>query len=256
MKELWQTIKEKTKAYFQEMKDAMAPMTPKERVIHFWEYYRVWVWALVVLIVIGCIIGTSIHNSRIHVLISGSLPNVNITAEGETFLTDEYLAAQNGNPKKDSVELTVPYFGSLETSEDPEYSYNAAMGVLAMVAAQSLDYMMMDDYALQLYLGQNMFLDLREFFTPEELEEWKDRMIYYVPVASEDLELEEPGKEKQTHELTEEEKEKMYPVAIRLEDTAFAKKYLKGGPYYLSFVINSKNSEDFRTFWNYLMSVD
>ena len=220
----------KLKQNFRKFVETLKPMTFSQRVDHIWTYYKEHlVLALAGLIlVVGIIV--SAFNAQIEVIFSGAIANLDLTKAGATYLQEdlyEYLGGKSGQ----KVQLSATYFEELFSSvEGFDYNYNAAMGAVAMVGAQSLDYMLLDEVALKFYLTQDIFMDLREFFTVEELLELEDRLVYF--------ELDDGSR---------------YPVAIHMEDTPYAKDCIDiKGAVFFAWAGNAPHKDTCRVFWDYL----
>ena len=90
--------------------------------------------------------------------------------------------------------------------------------------------MFLDEVALKFYLSQDIFMDLREFFTAEELRQMEDRLVYF--------ELDDGSR---------------YPVAIHMEDTAFAKDCIDvKDAVFFAWIANTPHMDSCRVFWDYL----
>lgn len=218
---------------FAALLEALKPMSGMERLEHIWSYYKEAI--LIALIVVFLVVVTiiSIANAGIKALFSGAFANVDLTADGMQYLQEDYFDRLGGKPRQE-VRLTATYFENLFGSvSDFDFNYNSAMGIVAMVTDRSLDYMVMDEVALKFYLSQDIFMDLSEFFTEEELEQYADRLVYLEANDSDDR----------------------FPIAIHIEDTAFAKDCMEPGkPVFFALIGNTKRPELCRDFWEYLLA--
>lgn len=155
----------------------MKPMTFRQRVDHLWTYYKEYLW-IVAFLVVFLAAGLSILNyQKYESLVSGMMVNISISQEGYDYLSVDYLEKLGGNPKTQMVELDYANFSSLEDPTSSEDNYNSMLLLVARVEGRLLDYMILDDFAMEYYIIQDVYLDLREFFTPEELEALGDRVI-------------------------------------------------------------------------------
>lgn len=213
--------------------ETLRPMSWKQRLDHIWSYYKEYILiALVVIILIAAII-TSVVNAGVDVLFSGAFANVDVTADGMEYLQEDYFARLGGGNGQE-VRITATYFEDLFGSvEDFDYNYNSAMGIIAMVSVQSLDYMVMDEVAMKFYLSQDIFMDLSEFFTEDELAQLEDRLVY----------------------LEANDSDERYPVAVHIEKTAFAKDCLdQEEAVFFALIANTPRPEICRDFWEYLLA--
>ena len=156
----------------------MKPMTFSQKVDHLWTYYKEWLFVAFLLIASVCALITSIRNTSKEVILNGMLVNISISQQGVDYLGIDYLESQGGDPDKQKVELDYTNFESLADPTNAEDNYSKSMLLIARVTGGMLDYAILDKLGLEFYLTQDVFRDLREFFTPEELEELEPYLIY------------------------------------------------------------------------------
>lgn len=154
---------------FKELREDLKPMTFPQKLDHLWTYYKYYLLvALVVLVFVAALV-TGIVNANKEVLISGMMANISMKQAGFNYLSEGYeeVLGATGNQV---VELTYTNFEDLETSDDVETNYNAAQVLTARVSGAMLDYAILEQMSFEFYLTQEVYLDLREFFTEEELQ--------------------------------------------------------------------------------------
>ena len=128
-----------------------------------------------------------------------------------------------------SISGILPKDGSLVT-ERPFPSPHHTMSAVALAGSHSLDYLLMDQIAMEFYMSQDIFMDLRTFFSEDELEALKDDLVYM-----------------QTRE------DDMVPVALHIEDMPFAVDCIDlEDNIFLSFINNTRKKDVCRDFWEYL----
>lgn len=168
---------------FQELKADLKPMTFPQKLDHLWTYYKYYVLIAVVVLVFLAAIITGIVNASKEVLVSGMMTNVSMKQSGFHYLSDGYAEVLEAKGNQ-VVELTSTNFEDLETSEDVEANYNAAQVLIARVSGGLLDYAIIDQMSFEFYLTQEVYLDLRELFTQEELQRLADAdMLAYAKIA-------------------------------------------------------------------------
>lgn len=168
---------------FQELKADLKTMTFPQKLDHLWTYYKYHLLiALVVVIFLSAIV-TGMVNASKDVLVSGMLVNVSMDQKGFYYLSEGY--AEVLEAKDDQVvELTSTNFEDLETSDDVELNYNAAQVLIARVSGALLDYAIIDQMSFEFYLTQDVYLDLRQLFSQEELQQLADAdMLAYAQIA-------------------------------------------------------------------------
>ena len=231
MKELIALMKER----LNKLKKTLAPMTPVQRLDHLWTYYKGVLFVIGIVAMIGYITYTGIANANIETLISGVYVNVKMDTAGSAYVTDDYFAHLEGVKGEQIIDVSHSYFGELTSTKEVEYSYNAAMKVIALVTAQQLDYIVADDIGFAFYITYDVFMDLRDILTEDEMSYWEPYIIYY-----------------------EAEGQERVPVALNIQETAFYKKFLSANEnnIYLSFIVNTLRKDTCRDFWDYLMALE
>ncbi len=189
-------------------------MTRKEKIEHIWSYYNLWIIGIILLIVFLIEVGKIAVNARIETVQSGLLLNVTATEELETCLNEDFLAYVGGDPKKQKMETMFQYYGQ---TDDAEYAYYTEMSIVARISAQELDYVITDESGFAQLARGDLFLDLRQFFTEDELAAFGDQVLYDTLESGQEL-----------------------PVGLQLNGTEFGRDHLPTElPYYLLFFANS-----------------
>lgn len=218
--------------------ETLKPMTAKQRVEHIWEYYKEYMFIALMVILLLIAVITSILNSRTEVLFSGALVNVNVTNAGWEYIDGDFFEHIGGVEGKQEVRITSSFFEDMYTSAEKfDINYNVVMSVVSMVSAKSLDYMLMDQNAMEIYLTQDVMMDLSDFFTEEEINAFGDRLIY--------LELEDEDGESISRS----------PVALDVTDMPFVQDCLDVKTNcYFALAANTPHLDTCRDFWEYLLA--
>ena len=230
---LWERYS-KTQMYHKwvELKRKLKPMTWLQRLDFFWTYYR----DIVAIVLVLSIIPFSLIYARVtgkDTVLAGYVVNLDVRKVGVSYMSDELLAELGGNPKTQSVDISSIVFE--ESSSQPEYNYNMAMSVFGAIDADVCDYMLMNTYALEFYMGDLIYMDLRLIFTEDELEEMGESVIYLM--------------DDETLERT--------PVALNVSEMKFVKDCVKipeEDAAYLAFVGPFEEADQYRDLWEYLMA--
>lgn len=166
---------------------------------------------------------------------AGLLVDVPITEEGSQYLQQDYAQASSLSKNKVHItEISLMAPGGVE-KEEPDYG--GAVYALTMVANREVDYFLLDETALKIFLPQCMFADLNTVFSEEFLKSHKDIIVQAAAVDEND----QPT---QTG---------VYPVALDISGLPFAQHCLSvDGPIYLCFVAESLHEDQFVQFWDYL----
>lgn len=219
------------KEYLQKVKSEFKGMTFRQKLEHFWAYYK---WILVVLaatIFVVMVIISAIQSLNTQLRLAGALINVDMTADGFLMLQDGYAERIGLQEDTEIISIHNMQFKDPYTTMDQTYALNVHEGVLALAADQTLDYLMFDDVALSFFLDPELLLDLRELFSQQALDAMGAAVIW----------------------LQMADTEEKIPVAIEISDTAFYRQHVVGNkPIYLAFTCNSPRTEVCKDLWQYL----
>lgn len=209
-------------AHLKKLKQNLAPMTWRQRFDHLWTYYK---WVLAVLVFVGFILQvliTSLTAAATDVLLSGMGINLPLTEAGVTCLTDDYFERMEGKRGQD-VQFTEEILDLDNEAMGLETKYATVVKVSGLISIESLDYLILDTEALEYYSEGDLFLDLGQVFSEEELSQLNVTAIGGLPKL------------------------------IDLTGTWFADTHITdGGPYYLAFAYNTTHTEQCRDFLQYL----
>ena len=152
-------------------------------------YYSEYLWIVgVVVILLGALISSTFNLLTKTNVVTGIMVNFTITQEGHNYLAEDYAEKIGAKEGRELVNLEYTVFDLMSDASASEQSYYAAMTVVAEVSAQKLDYILLDKAGMEFYITQAVYMDLREFFSAEEIERFaaEDRLIYAQEEGSED----------------------------------------------------------------------
>lgn len=215
--------------------EEMKPMTFRQKADHLFTYYKEYLLiVLAVIALIALIISTTAQSKR-QIAMSGVLCNVTMSIEGYNHLTQDFFQRQGFDSSYQDVHLSAL---ELKISENMSASqidnaYYAAMGMLSMVEDKELDYAILSEDAFGYFLSQEIYMDLRDFFTAQELEQWKDYLVY--------------ARADDANPDTEEE---MYPVAVNIAKLPFGQEFGDEEELvYFTVIANTQHLELCRQLW-------
>ena len=159
------------------LREELKPMTGKQRLEHLWTYYKEYLWFVALGICVICMFAAGAVNASKETIAGGMMVNISIEQEGFNYLSEDFREHLGGEGNQ-IVELDYSNFSSLADPTSSEDNYYASMLLLARVESGDLDYILLDQFAMEYYITQGVYLDLRDFFTPEELEELGAKVIY------------------------------------------------------------------------------
>ena len=185
-------------------------------------------------IAVGIFIIIAIVSSAItantNLLLSGDVMNVSMSEEGMTYMDEDYFASLGVRPFMNKVQVVESMYSTAE-NEDFEYNYSVSSQVVALVSAEMLDFQIISKQALEMFLSEDMYLDLREFFTAEELAKYEGKIIY----------------------LEYESTKEMVPVALDIRDMPFIQDNVGGdNPIFFTIIKTTPRKAELRNFWEYL----
>lgn len=226
--------------WWMQTKETLAPMTWRQRIDHIWTYYRT---IILIVLIFTFMIGYVVYGKLTSkdVLLGGIHANVELTDTGRSHISTDFFQLQEGNASREEVSILDVMLTPIKDDENLDMNYYYLQAVHTRVGSQQVDYFLADQTAMKIFLGQDMYLDLREFFTEEELSQMEDRLIYFLTVD-------------ENNNPTVDEK---YPVAVDVSGLPFFEEYANNkGEIYFSVASNSLNKETVRAFWDYLCAFE
>ena len=218
---------------FVQMKETMASMTFKERLQHLFFSYKAEMYIAALLIFVVVFVISCISTANTELMIAGDLMNLSISDEGLEYLTNDYLERLGGEKFLKKFQIVETYYSTGYSSEELEYNYQSSSQIVARVAAGMLDFQIINKPAMELFLGEDFYLDLREFLTEEELAQWEGKIVYIEYLDSDER----------------------IPVALDISDTDFAKDCMPNyGPYFFAVIKTSPRLQETRDFFEYLLA--
>ncbi len=227
MKKLRET---KLGAGWAKLRAELKPMTFRQKVDHLWTYYKVFIFIFLFLCSPLFLLGTFLNRQSQDVLVSGMMVNLSVDPALMTYMTTDYALDLGATSEKQIAELDYANFGDLFDPQNAEGNYNQMLMLVSRVSAGTLDYMLLDQKAMEHYIVQEVYLDLREFFTPQELEALnaEGKVIY----------------------ARQEDQEDKWAIAVDISDTAFVKDNVNSeGPVYFALSGNYQRPEICRNAW-------
>jgi hypothetical protein len=217
------------------LREKMKPMTLPQKIGYLWFVFKDYALvASAVVILLGAAIVSGI-NMNIETLIAGVSVNVPMNDFGVAYLSDDYGKVLGAVENKAEVTFITTQVASSDSSGNMEYNHNVIAQLVAQAAAGSLDYVIMSKDAMEILFSEDMFLDLREIMTDEELRQWEDKIVYLV--------IEEGGEE--------------VPVALDLKGTSFSDDCIsRRNSYFLGFVKTTPRKEACKALLAYLLAWD
>ena len=233
---MWEEFK-KTEFYLGWVRliNDLKPMTWKKRIDHLWTYYKAALFVAAIVVLVVSFLVTVITNQSKEVIVGGMVVNVSMEQEGMNYLSQDYKAELAPDDKNKLVTLEYTTFQDPSDPQFGEQSYYASMLLTARVSGAMLDYMILDKYAMEYYITQEVYLDLREVFTEEELAELtaQGKVIYAM----------------------QEENTERWPIAIVISDLDYVKDNVTSeGDVYFALSGNVRSLETCRNVWERILA--
>lgn len=220
---------------FKKLKEDLSRMTFKEKVQHLWTYYKSTLLVAVIMIVVLSIVVNSIITVNTDTIVAGVTVNVHLSEEGMQYLGDDYYNKVYDGSGLEKVFITDMAMYDITDAEHSEETYYTLMSMAALVSEQELDYMIVNQSALESFIKYESILqDLRILFTQEELDALGTNVI---------------------HQQAGPDGEKI-PIAINISQVPFIKENASMGdkPVYMTFALNSPREEACRDIYDYILA--
>lgn len=199
-------------------------MNWKQRISYFRTYYLL---PIVIITVITCVIVYLILNAFVfkkEIAISGMVINFDLDDVALNDFETSYLKFIGANPSKQCVNFRSQFV----SKED----YNSLMVIQTNVGASTVDFMIVDEKAYDLLNEQSIYKNLEDVLDAATFEKVKDRVVETVDIDTQIV----------------------YPGAINISDTQYARKYLPGQDSYLVFIVGGNHIDDSKQILEYFLS--
>ena len=227
-------------------KAAFQAMSPAQKAGHIFTYHK---WTILLTVIALLIIGSTIHRQltqRKPVLYLAVI-NVSFGEDVEKRLTEDFLNASGGNPRRQEVYL----YRDLYLSDDAdtlnhEYAYASKIKLGGAVSAEKLDLAFMNQEAYAIFSQQGYLLELTALPDPlpEELSPFLTENEVILSDNSVDYML---GNETEQQIVTETVTNSLDVSSLPpFQDAGF------DGKLYLGIVANSPRQEEARTYLQYI----
>lgn len=225
-------------SFFQRLKKLkvdLKPMTWRQRIDHIWTYYKEFILITVATLIVVIGVGSTMLAPKKELLLGGMHVNTYLSGEGSAYLAEAYFEHIQGDPEKQEVQQYFRSFGDLSTSTQ---DYETFQSIIALLYAQEVDYLLMNETCLTPFVGYESLMDLRQIFTEEELAEFGSRVRYGQKTDEEGNPTEDP-----------------VPVALEITDIPFIQDCESyDQKIFLGFAASAPNQDSLRDFWEYLLA--
>lgn len=153
----------------------LASMTLGQKIGYLWEYYKIWLLILAVVIMFISMFVTMYQNSQKINLMGMAVAN-STTLSDTSGVTEDLIEMLGTGDEHETVTVdTSYYFNEDIANTDP----NIIMKFSTMVAAQSIDVLISSVHVMDYYKDQEMFLMPSEYLSEEQIAALGDRVSEY-----------------------------------------------------------------------------
>lgn len=225
---------------------------------YFWDYYKIHVIVGIIVIAVTISLVKDIVSQKPFAL---SCTFVNTASMNEpTALTDGFAEYEHIDTSKYTVSIDAS--STIDMDNPDQYTVANAERIYAMIAARDLDIIMADEKIFRNYVGNEMYQDLSEFFTAEEIASLGDKIVYVDKdsLVKEEAPAEDISATPKTATLItnpdESEKSNLIPIGIKLENNHHLNEleYYPGEAAYIGIVTATERTDTAADFIRYLLN--
>ena len=150
-------------------------MTAKRKYSNIWHRHRGAIWTAIILLALFPIFMRITIHKNTTLLAAGVTVNVSLSKDAEQYLKTIYHEELTTWEK---VSVNSMAILNAENPASIHGNYNTVRGIIALSKSGELDYILMDEYALESLIGHDPFMDLRQIFPVEMLSALGRDVIY------------------------------------------------------------------------------
>lgn len=163
----------------------------KERLAYYWDYYK---WTVGVAVVLGIIVLTLVRAVMIEMkppIIYIAMMNAHMDSPGDATYGDDYGNQRGLNPKSGRIMMDTDFVHPM-TVDDAALKNDTIIASMqrftAAVTNSNIDIAITNPWVLKDYMENEIFYNLQEIYTAEEIKEFEDEdLLWYEKDSSEKL---------------------------------------------------------------------
>ena len=219
------------KESWRRLRSDLKPMSFPKKIEHLWTYYKGYLLPVGIFAAIIAVVIVGINNRNKELVLSGQVVNVTLSENGFDYLSSVYATEMRIDGRKQILRLSYSSFSGVNGPSGLDAEYTSAMTPLALAEAGMLDYLLLDEAALNYYINQGLFLDMRSVLTDQEIDHWAENLIY-----------------------AQQGEEEMFPAAVNISDLPFIRDNVETDAcVYFAFVISSPRIRACRDLWEWIL---
>lgn len=155
----------------------MKDMSFKERFNYFWYYYKIHTIVIICIIIFAISFISNIVNAKDYSFYGMMLNANSLSAEKLEASFNEYAGLDT-----EKYECFIDTESTLSYQTMSEFDMATAQRLIALIQTKDLDAVVFDSEIYSNYARNEMFIDLRTIFSPEDIAKYED-YFYYVDQA-------------------------------------------------------------------------
>lgn len=165
------------KEYIKQEISKLKELSFKKRIEYIWEYYKVWIIATFIsLILIIGIITTIVGNSSKDSILYAVFLNSQMVEEDQTILNKDFI--KYAGFEDSGAHLTLDTSLTINRETNDMFSLNAHQKLITLLAAQSIDTIVSDEDNFLVLADGGGYISLDEVLSPEFMEEHQASFYY------------------------------------------------------------------------------
>lgn len=145
-------------------------MSTKDKIWYIFEYYKFHMIAIILVIGLLWVVGTSIYRQTFTTRLTFAVVNDYSGGNSSMEPLENGLKEALNCGKKDLIEINSGLFVNAEEAQTSQYAYASMAKIAALSAGGNLDVIIADPQTIEHYESQDAFLNLEDFL-PENLKE-------------------------------------------------------------------------------------
>ncbi|WP_026491325.1 hypothetical protein [Butyrivibrio sp. XPD2002] len=222
---------------------------------YFWDYYKIHVIVAVIVVIVTISIVKDIVMQKPYAL-SCTFINTASMMEPDS-IRDGFADYEKIDTSKFTI--AIDSSSTIDLKSPDQYSIANSERIYAMIAARDLDVIMADETIFKNYVGNEIFQDLRNYYTEEELAALGDKVYYATPedfVKETDPETGITPTEPAEDSMAKMSETEPVPVGIILENNPHLDEiqYYPGEKAYIGIVTASQRTDVAKDFIQYILN--
>jgi len=171
----------------EQQKKVFATMSPKEKFLYFWDYYKIHTLVVICVIILGISFVRQIQANKpyaFYAILINAFTDADHTDTSDLW-ENEFLESAGIDPE--AYQVCIDTSLSLSDSGGSQYEMANRQKIVAMMQAGDIHAIIADTETFEGYAHVETFYDLSTVFTEEELAPYRD-LLYYTDAAAFDEE--------------------------------------------------------------------